>query len=109
MPKKEKPKESSANPNGAIRARIVGGAGKTSYDMYEAQDVSLKGAFLAGPLFLEVDEEFIVELAFADDANVRVRAKVMAIERDSKIGISIGFPALTNRERRKLEAKLNGD
>jgi hypothetical protein len=107
MPK-EKPNKSETS-NGSIRARIVDDAGKESYEMFEAHDVSLEGAFLAGPLFLEVDEEFTVEFGFGDDANVRVKAVVTGIELDDKVGMSIGFPGLTNRERRKLEARLGGD
>jgi hypothetical protein len=81
----------------------------TSYDMFEVRDITTERAFLAGPLFFEVDEEFTLELGAGDD-KILVRARVVDIEASDVPGMTVAFSELDPAERKVLTelAKLAG-
>jgi ethanolamine ammonia-lyase small subunit len=88
-------------------AAILGGSrAGTSYRMYRAIDLSAAGAFLEGTLLLEVDEEFDLELGFADETSLKVRARVTAVDRGKRPGMSVSFTRLGDRARKQLQSKL---
>lgn len=70
--------------------------------MFEARKISTAGAFLAGTLLLEVDEDFTVELAFDDGATVTTRARVTRVSRGADPGMDVSFLDLPG----ELEARL---
>lgn len=77
-----------------------------AYSMFEAREISANGAFLVGSLFLELNEEFTVELALGG-GQVRARAKVAAIARGDLPGMTVEFSDLSDGDRALLEAQAN--
>jgi hypothetical protein len=88
----------------AVTASIAGPDG--SYAMFEAHRIDPRGAFLAGTLLLELDEEFTVELSFADASRLRVRARVDRVQRDVEPGMTVSFSDLSEADRKLLADKL---
>ncbi len=93
-----------------VRAAVVSPADNdASYGMFEVRDITTERAFLAGPLFFEVEEEFTVELA-AGDEKILVRARVVELEASDVPGMTVEFAELEPGERKVLAelAKLAG-
>jgi hypothetical protein len=76
--------------------------GEPCYAMFEAERVTPEGAFLAGPLLLEVQEDFTVELALPDGDKVRTRARVVRVDRGAVPGMDVSFIDLPDEAKRKL-------
>ncbi len=92
---------------GMVCASVVGASG-TSYAMYDAIQLSVSGAFLRGRIFLELEEEFIVELV-RGDASVRVRARVDSLDRGETPGMKVTFVGLGSADRNVIANELAGD
>ena len=87
-----------------VSVSVTGPSG--DYTMFDARDVTPRGAFLAGNLLLELNEEFTVVLAFADASTLRVTARVDRVERGQEPGIAVSFAGLTESEQKLLASKL---
>jgi hypothetical protein len=99
-------KGSSSGAPGAVASVVSEGkAGGPAYPMFEARGISAEGAFLAGPLLLEVDEAFTVELAFADGKRLRARARVERVEQGAEPGVGVRFVDLPEAARKDLEGR----
>ena len=87
-----------------VIASVVGSHddNEVAYSMYEARGLSPDGVFLAGSLFLELNEEFTVELILGD-ARLRTRARVTAVERGAAPGMAVVFANLSDSDRALLE------
>ena len=88
---------STAGPHAVVTASIVSGNGASSgaaYPMFRARDISPQGALLVGGLFLEVDEEFTLELALGDQL-VRATARVVRLDQ-AEPGMRVSFSGLSD-------------
>jgi len=81
--------------------------GQPCYAMFEASGVTVHGAFLSGPLLLEVQESFTVELALPDGDKVRTRARVVRVASGVAAGMDISFIDLPDEAKRKLSNGRN--
>ena len=81
--------------------------GQPCYAMFEASSVTAEGAFLSGPLLLEVQESFTVELALPDGDKVRTRARVVRVAHGDAPGMDISFIDLPEDAKRKLSNGRN--
>ena len=102
---KSEPAKQSVEGDGVV-ARIIadGGDGEASYAMFEVRDISPNGAFLAGTLFLELSEEFTIELSLGD-TSLRTRVRVTALEQGEVPGMVVVFSALSDSHRALLEER----
>ena len=89
----------------AVSASIVGAGGSGEYAMFVASTLSANGAFLRGDVFLEVEEEFTVELA-RGEASVRVRARVESLERGDAPGMTVTFVGVSSDARNTITNDL---
>ncbi|MCG8425001.1 MAG: PilZ domain-containing protein [Proteobacteria bacterium] len=91
--------------NAAVTASIVAehGGGEAAYSMFEVRNISTGGAFFAGSLFLELHEEFTVELSLRD-VSLRARARVVALEYGDIPGMAVEFLQLSDGDRALIEA-----
>ena len=97
------------NTRGTSVAVVARHDDSTSYPMYEAQALTPKGFFLAGSLFLEVDEELTVEFALDGGSHVRTRVRVERVDHGSVPGMAVLFAELSDSDREKLEGLLGAN
>ena len=88
------------------KVAVVADGGGHAHTMFDAQDITLDGAFLAGALFLEVDEVFEVELSFDDSQTIRAKVRVERVEKGEKPGMAVSFAELSDSDRKLLASKL---
>lgn len=88
-------------PAAVLVARIHGG--ECTYAMFEVRALSAEGAFLEGALWLEPNEELEVELAAGNEAPVRVRARVVRLERGDVPGMEVAFSSPSDSDRTRIE------
>jgi len=99
-----------ASPEGSaapIEASVVAAddsEAATTYQMYEARDLSAEGAFLVGELLLEVGEQVTLQLETDGQPPVRAQARVVRLERGDRIGMAVAFQELGDAERSALES-----
>ena len=96
---------------GSIRVAVIGEhADESRYPMFEGAEIATDGAFFAGELLLENGEELDVELAFADDSTLRLRAQVVDVTAGERPGMRVVWSGLGDDDRALLEKKLtNGE
>ncbi len=80
-----------------------------SYAMFQIADLGDETAFLAGPIFFERGEEFTVELTRAGHEPLRVRARVVGIERGARPGMTVELRDLGEAQRKALSQLAAGD
>jgi hypothetical protein len=80
--------------------------GAEAFPMFEAVEVTATGAFLAGPMLLEIDEELGLELALGDGAAVRSLARVTRVDRGARPGVHVAFVGMSAAARQQLDAWL---
>jgi len=104
---------STAGPHDVVTASIVSGNGASggAYPMFRARDISPQGALLVGGLFLEVDEEFTVELALGDRL-VRATARVVRLEQAEpsavqELAMRVSFTGLSAADLETLSMRSN--
>ena len=85
-----------------VTASVVSERDQAAYTMFEARDISPDGAFLAGSLLLELNEEFTVELSLGETA-IRTRARVASLAQGEAPGMVIVFSELSDDHRALLE------
>lgn len=103
-----------AEQNGSRRAAIdvpaaVIGANRDanpSYGMYQATEISEDGAFLRGPMLLEPNERFTLELAFEDGTRVRADALVERVDLGPVPGLDVRFTDLSQPARAYLRGRM---
>lgn len=88
-------------PAAVLVARIHDG--ESTYAMFELRALSVEGAFLAGALWLELNEDLEVELAAGNEVPVRVRARVVRLERGDAPGMEVAFSSPSDSDRRRIE------
>jgi hypothetical protein len=90
----------------ALAATLVAqtGDGESTYAMFGVRELSAEGAFLEGALWLELNEELEVELSGGNEAPVRVRARVVRLERGDVPGMEVTFPNPSDRDRTRIES-----
>jgi hypothetical protein len=81
--------------------------GQPRYAMFEATRITGAGAFLAGPLLLEVHEDFLLELTLPDGDTVRARARVVRVAHGDEPGMDVSFVDLPDEAMRKLSNGRN--
>ena len=91
-------------PAGAV---LEADAGESVCDMFEAFRLTTEGAFLAGGLLLEVDEEFTVEFDLDSD-KLRILARVAQVCRDDEPGMIVTFVDVSDPDRTRLEQYIHG-
>jgi len=93
-------------PAALVSTRIEGGP---AYAMFQARRVSGDGAFLEGPLLLEPNEVFTVELALPAGDKLRVRARVVRVlaAGTDEAGMDVQFIDLSDELKRKLSNGRN--
>ena len=77
--------------------------GESTYALFEMRELSPTGAFLAGALLLEMNEDLELDLTLGDGAPVRVRARVVRLERGDVPGMEVAFSELGDEVRKRLE------
>ena len=73
----------------ALAVALVLGAG-AAYPLFDTACATAGGIFLAGPYFLEVDEEATLEFHLSDGA-VRARARVIEVRRGEQPGMVVAL------------------
>ena len=83
-----------------VRVAVVNPAAgeRTTYAMFELLNLTLERAFLRGPLFFEVDEEFSLELSLPDGRAILTRVRVVRLERGAVSGMEVAFGDLGDVE-----------
>ena len=100
--------EAAQAANGITTRVVPDGGGDASYSMLESTELSADGAFLGGSLFFEVDEEFNLQFSRRGSDSLRLRVRVVEIERGDEPGMWVEFVALGDAERKSL-TELIGD
>lgn len=77
--------------------------GESTYAMFELRELSPTGAFLAGALLLEMNEDLELDLSLDDGVPMRVRARVVRVERGDIPGMEVAFSELGDGDRKRLE------
>jgi len=80
-----------------------------SYAMFQIADLGGDSLFLAGPIFFERGEEFTVELSRAGRDSLRLRARVVGIERGARPGMTVELRDLGEGQRKALADMAAGD
>ena len=78
---------------------------------FDAQDLSLGGAFLRSDLLFEIGEELELEFQVPSGAVVRVRSRVVRVARDAgpaEAGMGIAFVDLAEADARAVRAFISG-
>jgi len=93
--------DTAERPLSPVRVVVVNPAAaeRASYSMFELLNLSERGAFLQGPLFFEVDEEFSLQLSQGDDPPILARVRVVRLERGAVSGMEVAFADLSDAER----------
>jgi hypothetical protein len=76
--------------------------GERRYSMFEVRELSPGGAVLQGGLLLEMDEELTMDLVLDEGAPVRVRARVVGLQRELP-AVEVIFPELGEGDRTRIE------
>ena len=84
-----------------VRVAVVNPAAaeRASYSMFELLNLNERGAFLQGPLFFVVVEEFSLQLSQGDGEPVLARVRVVRLERGAVSGMEVAFADLSDAER----------
>jgi|GEM_PF-4305452 len=100
----------SGRPSLEVPAAVIGANRDADprYGMYQTTEISEEGAFLRGPMLLEPNERFTVELAFEDGTKVRASARVERVDRDPVPGLDVRFTEMSKPARAYLRALLEG-
>ncbi len=95
----------------AVTAAVVDStdADAPSYAMFRIADLGGDTLFLAGPIFFEQGEEFTVELSRAGRDSLRLRARVVGIERGARPGMTVELRNLGETQRKALADLAAGD
>lgn len=95
----------SSAPSTGVRAAAIATDG-ARYPMFEVAEVGPDGAFLGAALLLESGEELDVELSFADDTTLELRARVIDVACGERPGMRVVWSRIGDAERALLETKL---
>lgn len=100
----------SGRPACKVPAAVIGANRDTEplYGMYQTTEISEDGAFLQGPMLLEPDERFTLELAFEDGTKVRATARVERVDREPVPGLDVRFTDMSKPARAYLRALVDG-
>jgi len=88
--------------NGVTTTVIADGDDGGGYLMLESSELSEDGGFLGGNIFFEVAEEFTLQLSRSGADSMRVRVRVVEIERGDEPGMWVEFVDVGDVERKKL-------
>lgn len=88
---------------------VTDGSGDAGYSMLEPTEVSADGAFLGGELFFEVNEQFTLRISRGNTDPVRVRVRVVEIERGDQPGMWVEFVELSDSDKQRLADLVNTD
>ncbi len=91
-----------------ITTKVVHG-GDSSYSMLEATELTADGGFVGGALFFEVGEEFTLQVSRGGADGLRVRARVVEIERGDEPGMWVEFFGLGDVDRKQLAELIGSD
>lgn len=103
---------SGAEPESAAAratALLEAAAGEPArYAMFEIDELTAEGAFLACGLWLEVGEEITLELAGAGSEARALRARVIEISREPRPGMRVTFLELGDDDRALIDKLAAG-
>jgi hypothetical protein len=88
--------------SGGLRAALVAldsDGREAAYPMYEVAVLSAGGAFLTGPVLIEVGEALTIALQSDGREEMRVHARVAALDRTQDSGIEVIFTQLSDEAR----------
>ena len=88
--------------NGVTTTVVPDDSSDATYSMLEPTALTTDGGFLAGSLFFEVHEEFTLQVSRANVETLRVRVRVVEIERGEEPGMWVEFVGMDDVERRHL-------
>ena len=88
---------------------VPDGDGDACYSMLESTELSTEGGFLGGNLFFEVDEEFTVQFSRSGADSLRVRVRVVEIERGDEPGMWVEFVGVGEVERKRLAELIDSE
>lgn len=94
--------QAAAVVNRVTTAVVVDGSGDGGYAMLEPTELSAEGGFLGGKLFFEVNEQFTLRISRGDADPVRVRVRVVELERGDEPGMWVEFVDLADGERERI-------
>lgn len=98
----------AARAGNGVRTAVVIDDGDAGYAMLEPTELTCDGGFLGGHLFFEVAEEFALRVSGPGNESMRLRVRVVEIERGAAPGMWVEFVGLDDEERKRL-AGIIGD